>query len=198
MNALFDCSVIESRKSIIDRLKESGGLKGQSEILAKLNRESQKLQEQYNQCLPNNASASDETISREVGTRLINSSTLQYCHYRKYLRYLESNFENNASGFTDLEQSIGQGSGTLVPTNSDAFTRELISRQNEIRQAISRADRVLPRAVAAYKEMERTYAAHLLLVIVYDDYVRLRDNLNKYMSATSQLFEKANNAMSPK
>ncbi|MFZ2255703.1 MAG: hypothetical protein WAW59_02885 [Patescibacteria group bacterium] len=46
--------------------------------------------------------------------------------------------------------------------------------------------------------MQRTYAAHLLLTIVYDDYVRLRDNLNRYMTPVSQLFEKAYNAMSPK
>ncbi len=62
---------------------------------------------------------------------------------------------------------------------------------------MSLAYRTLPRAMLAYQEMSRTYAAHLMLVIVYDDYVRLRDNLSKYMNATSQLFEKAYNAMTP-
>ena len=46
----------------------------------------------------------------------------------------------------------------------------------------------------AFQEMDRTYVTHLLLVIIYDDYLKLRDNLDKYMSIVSQTFEKAYNA----
>ena len=83
------------------------------------------------------------------------------------------------------------------PINTDDMAAELIKRQEQMRTEISRAQRALPRAIIAYQEMYRTYAAHLMLVIVYDDYVLLRDNLNKYMSPVSQLFEKAFNAMIP-
>ena len=44
--------------------------------------------------------------------------------------------------------------------------------------------------------MERTYSVHLMLMIVYDDYLELRQNMNTYLNAVSQLFEKANNAQS--
>ena len=128
---------------------------------------------------------------------MINSATLQYCHYRKYLTYIESNLSNNNSEFSRIESKIGEENTEKAPKDSESFQRKLIQQRSQIQTEIYTADRALPRSIDAFKEMERTYAAHLLLVIVYDDYVRLRDNLARYMSSTSQLFEKANNAMTP-
>lgn len=128
---------------------------------------------------------------------MINSATLQYCHYRKYLTYIESNLSNNNSEFSRIESKIGQDNTEKAPQDSESFQRKLIQQRSQIQTEIYTTDRALPRSIDAFKEMERTYAAHLLLVIVYDDYVRLRDNLARYMSSTSQLFEKANNAMTP-
>jgi uncharacterized protein YvpB len=45
--------------------------------------------------------------------------------------------------------------------------------------------------------MERTYGMHLMLVVLYDDYVRLRDNLSSHFNSISQLLEKAYNAQNP-
>lgn len=42
--------------------------------------------------------------------------------------------------------------------------------------------------------MERAYPVHLLLMIIYDDYIRLRKNLSSYMNASTQLYIKAYNA----
>ncbi len=44
--------------------------------------------------------------------------------------------------------------------------------------------------------MDQTYAAHILLQLVYDDYIRLRKALSNYMNLSSQLYQKANNAQS--
>lgn len=70
------------------------------------------------------------------------------------------------------------------------------SRQLQIQRDIARAVTTLPKAIVAYREMERTYSIHLMLMIVYDDYLELRQNVNTYLNAVSQLFEKANNAQS--
>jgi hypothetical protein len=96
-----------------------------------------------------------------------------------------------------IDTQIGDNSTKQIPTDADSMRRTLGQRQEQIRLEIALAYRTLPRAILAYQEMARTYAAHLMLVIVYDDYVHLRDNLAKYTSATSQLFEKAYNAMTP-
>ncbi len=42
--------------------------------------------------------------------------------------------------------------------------------------------------------MEKVYPTHLMLTIIYDDYIRLRKNLSAYMNASSQLYLKAFNA----
>jgi predicted phosphoribosyltransferase len=68
------------------------------------------------------------------------------------------------------------------------------AKQQSLTNAINKAERSIDRAITSYKEMERTYSTHILLVILYDDYVRLRDNLSSYFDIVSQTFEKANNA----
>jgi hypothetical protein len=70
----------------------------------------------------------------------------------------------------------------------------LTSYTNILASERARVDTILPKAIMAFQEMERTYIVHLLLVIIYDDYLKLRDNLNTYMSIVSQTFEKAYNA----
>lgn len=196
MNTVFDCAVIESRKNILESLRKT--IKWQSEILEKIKIEELKLDGQARQCIPkdgnNNSWKSSSDITKE---RLINTSVLQYCHYRKYLTYLESQLENNISGFNTIDSQIGIWWSGKVIIDSDALQRSFLKTQEQIRDEIYTADRAIPRAIIAFKEMERTYATHILLVVIYDDYVRLRDNLARYMSSTSQLFEKAFNAMSP-
>jgi hypothetical protein len=128
---------------------------------------------------------------------MVNTATYQYCHYRKYLSYLESQLTDNTSNTMTVDSDIGGANSGIIPKTSVELHTEVIRRQSQIAHEIYRADSVLPRAIRAFKEMERTYAMHLLLVIIYDDFVQLRDNLHQYMNATSQLFEKAYNAMSP-
>ena len=209
MNTIFDCAVIESRMSIIEKLQNARALQGRSEIIEKMKKELDKLKTQRQQCLPDEKKTNNESWwdkggsaldvppnSQEVALRMVNTATLQYCHYRKYLSYLDSNLNADVTRFMTEDLKVGTPWDLKTPQNTEAFHLALMNRQEQIRMEIYRADRVLPRAIQAYQEMERTYATHLLLVIIYDDYVRLRANLNKYLSATSQLFEKANNAMS--
>lgn len=200
MNRLFDCAVIESRIGIILWLQESKSLKWQSEILEKLKKEMETLSVLRKQCLPSDKEtkgANPTVYTREINFRLVNTAWLQYCHYRKYLSYLDSNVNADITKTLETENNIGQDEDKSLPDTTDRSASELIKRQLQLDNEIDRADRSLPRAISAFNEMQRTYAAHLLLVIVYDDYVRLRDNLHKYMSPVSQLFEKAFNAMTP-
>lgn len=70
------------------------------------------------------------------------------------------------------------------------------SYANQIQSNVARAQSTLPKALVAYREMERTYGVHIMLVIIYDDYLTLRQNLSTYLNAVSQFFEKAENAQS--
>ena len=68
------------------------------------------------------------------------------------------------------------------------------ARQMALRDELVRAETTLPKALTTYREMQRTYGVHILLVMIMDDYMTLRNNLDLYLSNISQLFEKANNA----
>ncbi len=196
MNTTFDCAVIESRKNIIELLKKT--TLWQSEILEKIKKEEIALDQKSKQCIPKDSSNKNQQSSIETTrNRLINTTILQYCHYRKYLTYIESNMTENITAFNTIDWQIWESTNKQRIQDSESLQRILLRQKETIRNEIYRADRAIPRAIAAFKEMERTYAAHLLLVIIYDDYVKLRDNLARYMSSTSQLFEKAYNAMSP-
>lgn len=64
----------------------------------------------------------------------------------------------------------------------------------EITNEKTRAKSTLPKAIAAYNEMNRTYTIHLLLGVIYEDYRTLRDQLDTYMRGVTQTFLKAHNA----
>jgi hypothetical protein len=68
--------------------------------------------------------------------------------------------------------------------------------QQDLSTEIIRADTTLPKAIRAFIEMDQTYWAHILLVLIHDDYLRLRKALSSYMNLSSQLYQKANNAQS--
>ena len=53
---------------------------------------------------------------------------------------------------------------------------------------------VLPKAIVAFQEMDRTYVVHIMLTLLYDDYLKLRGQLNTYLTTIGQTFEKAYNA----
>jgi len=201
LNTLFDCAVIESRIAIIMGLQESNAIRGQSEIIASLSREMQRLSVQRRQCLPEETTWADSTtpslVLRRISERIVNTATLQYCHYTQFISYLDAELNNNITPTLQTEMQIGAGDDRALPSNSDILSQTLIQRQSQIKNELIRAERALPRAILGFKEMQKTYAAHLLLTIIYDDYVRLRDNLHRYLSPVSQLFEKAYNAMSP-
>ena len=78
--------------------------------------------------------------------------------------------------------------------NTNDWIRSYNTYANALDTEIARADATLPSALRALRDMERTYPAHLLLVIIYDDYIRLRYNLSIYMNASTQLYMKAYNA----
>jgi hypothetical protein len=196
MNNVFGCAVIQSREDMLKNLINEISKKyptPQTEIKEKLRIEWEKLKIQKD-----NLSCIDQSWEKNTpqSTRLVNSSIRQYCHYDAYLRYLRSYLDKENTKMLELESSIGKAPGEkiVLPTNTEVWTREIAKRSEYISSEIARAKLVLPRALEAFREMERTYRMHLMLVIIYDDYLRLRDNLSTYFNAVTQLMEKMLNA----
>ncbi len=199
MDHTFACSVLKSRVNTLSTLQEvinkTMGTKS-SEIQNKLKKEADKMNALIGSLKDCNTENGEQSVP--MSTKLVNTATRQYCHYGKYLQFLEKSLDINSAGIKSLEETIGNTPEKQKSIqNMIEWERNLSSRQEAVKKEFSRAEQTLPRAIAAYREMERTYGAHILLVILYDDYVKLRENLSKYMNSMSQLLEKAYNAQNP-
>lgn len=193
MNSVFACGVVESRLSILRDLRQKIDARfaaTNSEIRQKLEAEMDRLQKQKDTMNCHTFAPEEVTLSRE----LINSSMRQYCHYRYYLSYLESELERNRSAVEQVEKEIGEGDGTKTPRTIGEWHESYRNYASALDKEIDRAESTLPRAIRAYQEMERAYPAHILLVMIYDDYIRLRKNLIRYTNASTQIYLKAFNA----
>jgi len=114
MNTLFSCGIIADRIDTIKNLKAliAKKIKVQnSEIQQKLQKEVKKLEASQNKLKCN-------IEKQEMIINVVNSTSLQYCHYRHYLNYLESNATDLIST-QNIEVRIGNGSGTRVSTNTN-------------------------------------------------------------------------------
>lgn len=190
MNQVFSCAILSSREKMLVNLTEnlkSKTTNKESEITRKLEKEIKRIGRTKStiKCQP-----SGNATDSKMYEKLINSSTLQYCHYRNYIEYLESNIWENIDDIRKLESRSNVSESTTMISVANSIQ----AKQRSLSGAINKAERSIDRAIESYKEMERTYSVHILLVILYDDYVRLRDNLWSYFDIVSQTFEKANNA----
>lgn len=189
MNNLFACGVIEWRLKILDKLRAHFD-ENNSEISQKLDRETKRLESLKSQVHCVGGDTKDTVMMQQ----LVNSATRQYCHYRHYLSYLQDNLADNFTAVQAIERSIGNWQNQAILNNTHAWQASYNSYVSTLNEEISRIDATLPRAISAYKEMERAYPAHILLTMIYDDYIRLRKNLSTYMNASTQLYMKAFNA----
>jgi hypothetical protein len=193
MNALFACAVISSRIEILTDLQELISKKinpKNSEILKDLEKKGKKLWETASvlKCNP--------VKKTEMMIGLVNTATHQYCHYRHYLNYLDSNITANLRDTQEIERRIWLGSGTQIATNTNEWANISPRYPKDLAGEIVRADTTLPKAIKSLQEMDQTYGAHILLTLIYDDYIRLRKTLSAYMNQSSQLYQKAYNAQS--
>jgi flagellar biosynthesis chaperone FliJ len=103
MNALFACAVLSSRVQVIDELQKLINQKiknKNSDILKDINKKSDKFKETQKQLLCNPIEKTEMMVS------LVNTASHQYCHYRHYLGYLDSNINANLRDIQEIERKI--------------------------------------------------------------------------------------------
>lgn len=195
MNRIFSCAVIASRTEKIKKIKELIKGNENTNIGKKLDLDVKKLEAlKQSACATNLPTNTTNDYSKAIAT----SATVEYCSYRYYLEYISQNLESNYTEIAKKDKELGQSDGStpiLSKTLLEAGS-ELSQAQKKVRSDIDRAASSLPKALVAYREMDRTYITHVMLLIIYDDYIDLRKNLSTYLNAVSQLFKKAQNAQS--
>lgn len=197
MNKIFSCAVAAGRSNQITKLQEIVKAKYPSQS-SDIQEKVKKEVDRYNrikESIPNcDQNSSNEDGNQLIVDRLTQSTMVEYCTYSYYLDYLGANVENDYATMAQIENKVGNPASPRTASTISSAAQDMSSRMKSIQNELNRANDTLPKVLTAYREMERTYITHVLLVIIYDDYLTLRDNLNSYMSALSQLFEKANNA----
>jgi hypothetical protein len=192
MNQIFSCALIASRQTKLEKLENIIGKKsGASNIMESIKKERKRYERLMDKkvCLQNGTDqASDKIIDR-----LAISAAGEYCKYTYYLDYLSANVTTNFSEAIEIDGKIGGNTGSVINNTSAALVR-MTTWLGKLDSERTRANTTVPKAVMAFAEMDRTYITHLMLVIIYDDYLKLRDHLNTYLAIVSQTFEKAYNA----
>ena len=197
MNKIFSCAVAAGRINQITKLQEIISKRftsPSSDIKEKIKKEVERYK-RIKEGIPNcDQNSSNESESQMIIDRLSQSSMVEYCTFTYYLSYLGANVENDYTTTLEIENKIGNVGSPRAKNTIISAAQDMDSQLRALQSETKRANDTLPKALTAYREMERTYPTHFLLVIIYDDYLTLRDNLSSYLNAVSQLFEKANNA----
>jgi hypothetical protein len=194
MNRLFACAIIDSRLSSIVWLTEKINKKIKNkptEFTDKLEKEAKKYER-----LKGDMKCNSEIGGKfDIGS-LTDTAAYQYCRYRYYLDYLDSNTVD-VLALQKIEQWIGTGNGTSVATDISEYAKQNNIYSSSIAREITRADTTLPKALRTFLEMDQTYQIHILLAdFIYADYINLRKSIAYYMVLSSQLYQKAYNAQS--
>ncbi len=196
MDQIYACGIIEGRIQVIERLEDQidRNNNGMTEIRTKLETMREALQEESTTHSCKSIDMNGIDTKREI----LDATLYQYCVYRHYLAYVETNMEVQMNTLISTEQEARKNLGVSQVTlqNTDQLIFLFENATSQIQNEITRAKDVYSQAFVAYGEMERTYGIHILLLVLTDDYIQFRENLKNFMNPLSQFFQKAVNAQS--
>ena len=152
-------------------------------------------------CL-NIADSGKEGSELSLKRSLIRESTLEYCNYRHYLGYADYVVGNRIG---ELISAEFKARGT---TASDRKATDLLPLTENIAAALSdfsersareifQTQQAFNEAFEAYREFDRNYASHVLMILIEDRYLVVREYLRDTMNPIGQVIYQASNATSP-
>lgn len=216
MNRIFACSLIQAREQVYAqylnpkdssvRLPRDSRFK---ETLEALREKNQKERSAYG-CMQVSPSNTEPIVDHgglssdtESKAQLINAATYMSCRYQAYIEYSRvfltmpdaqllmtkraalGDEESDAVLFSPIELSI---EGVLAA--QDMMTRRLDS-------ADGLPLKVVPQTFASTLSYQKAYEIHLLLLLVRDQYIVMRKNLDDALSPFTQWIYKAHNVSAP-
>ena len=137
---------------------------------------------------------------------VLNQTIYEMCKYTTYLEYLKeynSNLKNIIWISEDEINSIWKdwNEETNELLNKKKYSLFYINKlkeqkRGEIDEEISNSFKIFSLAYHAYSEYENNFIVHVLLEIIREDFIVLRDKLNSTLSPINQVVYKIANAMS--
>ncbi|MFC1797936.1 hypothetical protein ACFLY2_02030 [Patescibacteria group bacterium] len=116
---------------------------------------------------------------------VLNQATYQTCKYSSYIEYLK-----------DYNKII---KNNLEKDKNNYNISEIVNIENEklaeLNKEIEHTYKIFPLAFQAYTEYENNISIHILLELLRDDYITLREKLHDAISPINQVVYKIANAM---
>ncbi len=202
MNTVYACAVLSTKLRIHNRLLKSFK-PDSSNAVESITEASRKISTRITEMGCTSIADSWEKGSElSLKRSLIRDSVLEYCNYRHYLGYVDYSVGNRIWELVQAEfKARGTGSWELKASDllpaTENIAQALSDFASRSSQEIARTQWVFPEAFEAYREFDRNYASHVLMVLIEDKYLRVREYLRDTMNPIGQVIYQASNATSP-
>ena len=188
MNAIYACAVLDAKNLSAKAIIKYIG-RGRDEEMVR----SIEAQIARNEELKTKRNCNQLNLEpTEMKKTLLDNTWYEYCNYRNYLGYLEANATHRVN--ETMEANTKNFPNQKSPTSSEEYAYRVKNIQSAISDEIARSRDVFPKALVAYTEFERNYGSHIVLQFILDDYIKIRESLQKVMNPLSQLMVKGWNA----
>lgn len=180
MGSIYACAVMNAKVRITDNLLTNIPTT-QSNLKQKLKTQLSNLRKKMDTDGCREITSTAELSIKKI---LLDNTTYQYCNYRQYLYYLDMSSKQNMADYM---------TGSTLPRNTDSAAREIAIAGNAISTEITHTKEVYTQAMVAFTEFEKTYASHVVLEFILQDYINLRDSLKQVLNPIGQVIYKASN-----
>lgn len=198
MNAIYGCAVLNSKLRIHQKLLETFNPSG-SNIVNKLKQTSDQIRKRIDekQCR-NVAKDGKEGPELSLKRQVIAQTTGEYCNYQHYLYYIDQTLKHRLGEVIALEDQKLKSDPKDSPRfpTSDTLAKGLADMAARADNEIARTKGVYGAAFDAYVDFERNYASHVIMIMIEDRYMVVRDYLREAMNPIGQVIYLASNATS--
>lgn len=198
MNAIYGCAVLNTKLRIHQKLIDTFNPSG-SNIVNKLKQTSDQIRRRIDekQCR-NVAKDGGDGSELSLKRQIVAQTTGEYCNYRHYLYYIDQSLKHRLGQVISLEDQKNGANPAGSPRfpTSDTLAKGLADMAARADSEIARTKGVYGAAFDAYVDFERNYASHVLLIMIEDRYMVVRDSLREAMNPIGQVIYMASNATS--
>lgn len=217
MNRIFACSLIQARSSVYAKYLSPSSttlrLTKDSKFVDTLKALNEKNSEEIARygCL-NISKQPTESVEAYGGlasdtqskAQLINAATYMSCRYQAYIEYSRVFMDTAEAQILIAKRTGLEGDGVdegLSNRITELSTHSILAAQDMMTRRLDAADglalKVVPQTLASTLVYQKAYEIHILLLLVRDEYLVMRQRLDDALSPFTQWIYKAQNVSSP-
>lgn len=156
----------------------------QNKLNYKLTELERKISENSNKC-----KITWEKNNSIIKKSVLKQTTYEYCKYNFYLEYLKE-FNQNLNALDETAISNPENSKWI-----NELIKKASDKKKKIEKEIEEVNKAFPIVFKAYSEYENNITVHILLELLREDYILLREAIHKTLNPINQVSYKISNAM---